>query len=104
MLDKSSVALTSERLLRIRRIEPEKRPRSHSSACARGPARSRPANGKLVFVHGYNVDFENALKRIARFAFDLDFSGTCLLFSWPSKAKLLRYATTATAPTSPSTT
>ena len=45
----------------------------------------------LVFVHGYNVDFESALKRIAQIAFDLDFSGTCLLFSWPSKAKLLRY-------------
>jgi esterase/lipase superfamily enzyme len=90
-LDKSA-ALTSERLLRIRRIVP-------ADTAVQPFARLRPGTGSqpagerqaLVFVHGYNVDFESALKRIAQIAFDLDFSGTCLLFSWPSKAKLLRY-------------
>lgn len=38
----------------------------------------------LVFVHGYNVNFEAAARRAAQLAFDLEFPGRVVLFSWPS--------------------
>ncbi len=93
MLDRSSAALTSERQLHIRHIAPADAAAQPFERVRAGRA-AQPAGQRqaLVFVHGYNVDFENALKRIAQIAFDLDFSGTCLLFSWPSKGRLLRYA------------
>jgi esterase/lipase superfamily enzyme len=44
----------------------------------------RPDWGTLVFVHGFNVDFNEALFRAAQIAFDLKFQGTVLLLSWPA--------------------
>lgn len=38
----------------------------------------------LVFVHGYNVDFDYAMFRAAQIAFDMGFDGLPLVFSWPS--------------------
>jgi esterase/lipase superfamily enzyme len=37
----------------------------------------------FVFVHGFNVSFENALRRTAQIAYDLNFDGAPFLFSWP---------------------
>lgn len=45
----------------------------------------------LLFVHGYNVDFETAARRAAQFAYDLEFPGVCVLYSWPSDGTTLRY-------------
>jgi esterase/lipase superfamily enzyme/Tfp pilus assembly protein PilF len=45
----------------------------------------------LVFVHGYNVTFENALKRAAQIAYDLRFDGPVFAYSWPSQGNLLSY-------------
>ena len=39
----------------------------------------------LVFVHGFNVTFEDAMRRTAQIAYDLHFKGPVILFSWPSK-------------------
>lgn len=39
----------------------------------------------FVFVHGYNVTFEQALYRTAQLAHDLEFDGVPYLYSWPSK-------------------
>ena len=39
----------------------------------------------LVFVHGYNVTFENALFRAAQIAYDTKFSGPVFLFSWAGR-------------------
>jgi len=39
----------------------------------------------LVFVHGYNVTFEDAARRTAQMAYDLAFDGPAAFFSWPSK-------------------
>jgi len=44
----------------------------------------RPDWGTLVFVHGFNVDFNEALFRAAQIAFDLKFQGAVLLLSWPA--------------------
>ncbi|OQX04549.1 MAG: hypothetical protein BWK76_28570, partial [Desulfobulbaceae bacterium A2] len=49
------------------------------------------ANDLLVFLHGYNVTFEEAAQRAAQLAWDLLFSGRVLLFSWPSLGSLPWY-------------
>ena len=46
----------------------------------------------FVFVHGYKVSFENALRRTAQIAYDLDFDGAAFLFSWPSRDSYFSYA------------
>ncbi len=45
----------------------------------------------LIFLHGYNVTFEEAAMRAAQFAFDTKFLGVVVLFSWPSLGALSRY-------------
>jgi len=54
-------------------------------------ARRAPDRGALVFVHGYNVDFAEALRRTAQIAFDIGFEGAPVLFSWPSQGSLAGY-------------
>lgn len=49
------------------------------------------AQDVLLFIHGYNVDFECAARRAAQFACDLEFPGVCVLYSWPSEGVTLRY-------------
>jgi esterase/lipase superfamily enzyme/Tfp pilus assembly protein PilF len=39
----------------------------------------------VVFVHGFNVSFENAVKRAAQLGYDLNFDGPIFLYSWPSR-------------------
>lgn len=48
-------------------------------------------NEALLFIHGFNVSFPSAIQRTAQIAFDLDFEGTALAFSWPSQAALEAY-------------
>jgi len=45
----------------------------------------------LVFVHGYNVEFDDAARRTAQLAYDLGFKGPAITFSWPSQATLPGY-------------
>ena len=45
----------------------------------------------LLFVHGYNMSFEEALRRSGQIAHDLRPRGQVLLFSWPSQAKATLY-------------
>ncbi len=45
----------------------------------------------FVFIHGFNVTFENAAKRTAQIHFDLKFSGVPIFFSWPSRASVRHY-------------
>lgn len=45
----------------------------------------------LVFVHGYNVTFEDAARRTAQIAYDLNFPGVPVFFSWPSQGGLVKY-------------
>lgn len=48
-------------------------------------------NQAFVFIHGYNVTFEDALRRTAQIKYDLGFSGPAILFSWPSHGKTSHY-------------
>lgn len=45
----------------------------------------------IVFVHGFNVSFRNAIYKAAQLKFDLAFAGPMVLFSWPSKGKMTAY-------------
>jgi esterase/lipase superfamily enzyme len=45
----------------------------------------------FVFIHGYNVSFEDACRRTAQIAEDLKFSGAPMLYSWPSDGKKANY-------------
>jgi esterase/lipase superfamily enzyme len=45
----------------------------------------------LVFVHGYNTRFDRAVFRFAQFAHDSDADAAPVLFSWPSRGRLLDY-------------
>jgi len=46
----------------------------------------------LVFIHGFNVTFEEAAERAAQVAFDLEFQGVPMVFSWPSRGNPLLYS------------
>jgi esterase/lipase superfamily enzyme len=63
-------------------------------------ARAEASAGKdvLVFVHGFNTSFEDALRRTAQIAYDLKFAGVPITYSWPSQgsAAPLGYTTDET--------
>ena len=42
----------------------------------------------LVFIHGFNVSFEEAVRRTAQIAHDIPFPGTPVSYSWPSTASI----------------
>jgi esterase/lipase superfamily enzyme len=46
------------------------------------------ARQMLVFVHGFNESFDDAIKRTAQIAYDLAFDGPAIAFSWPSQGGL----------------
>jgi esterase/lipase superfamily enzyme len=46
----------------------------------------------LVFLHGFNVTFEEAAIRAAQIGFDLKVQGATAFFSWPSFGKVSKYA------------
>lgn len=50
-----------------------------------------PSNDVFVFIHGYSNSFEDAARRAAQLAYDLDFDGTPMIFSWPSQASTAAY-------------
>lgn len=45
----------------------------------------------LVFVHGYNTSFREAVFKAAQIAFDTNFAGRVVAFSWPSGNSVARY-------------
>ena len=49
----------------------------------------------LVFIHGFNVTFEDAAIRAAQMAVDLKIPGVAAFFSWPSKGRLSVFDYTA---------
>jgi esterase/lipase superfamily enzyme/uncharacterized protein YjbI with pentapeptide repeats len=47
--------------------------------------------GVLLFIHGYRVSFEDAIRRTAQLAHDLKFNGVPVLYSWTSQNTLRGY-------------
>lgn len=50
-----------------------------------------PAKEAFVFVHGFNVPFNEAAMRTAQMAYDMNFEGLPILYSWPSRGSVLSY-------------
>lgn len=49
------------------------------------------AGSVLVFVHGYNTRYEEAVYRFAQLVHDANFAGTAILFAWPSRGSAPLY-------------
>lgn len=47
----------------------------------------------MALAHGYNNDFDAAIKRATQLAFDLQFDGVVIPFTWPSQGEVLGYMT-----------
>jgi esterase/lipase superfamily enzyme len=47
----------------------------------------------FLFVHGYNVTFDDAARRTAEISFELSFDGAPVFFTWPSQGTLVGYPT-----------
>ncbi|AFL82334.1 hypothetical protein Aeqsu_2893 [Aequorivita sublithincola DSM 14238] len=45
----------------------------------------------FVFMHGYNVSFDEAVMRTAQIAHDVSFKGAPICYSWPSRASVDGY-------------
>lgn len=45
----------------------------------------------MVFIHGYNVKFDDAVRRTAQIAYDVEFDGAPICYSWPSLGGLDKY-------------
>jgi esterase/lipase superfamily enzyme len=54
--------------------------------------KASPSRDVFIFVHGFNNTFEDAARRAAQMAYDLDFDGTPLMYSWPSQGSTTAYA------------
>lgn len=45
----------------------------------------------FIFIHGYNVTFQDAARRTAQMSYDLAFDGAAVFYSWPSQGKTAAY-------------
>ncbi len=48
-----------------------------------------PRREVFVFIHGFNVSFEDAARRTAQIHYDLKFAGAPIFFSWPANNKFI---------------
>ena len=48
-------------------------------------------NQAMVFVHGFNTSFDDAMKRATQLSFDLQFDGILIAFAWPSQGLARSY-------------
>jgi len=56
-----------------------------------GAVNTSAEKAALVFVHGYNVAFDDAIFRAAQLKVDLHFQGPVTAYSWPSRNSVLGY-------------
>lgn len=52
---------------------------------------SSPREEALLFIHGYNVGFSEAVQRTAQIAYDLRFPGAAVCYTWPSQGGMASY-------------
>lgn len=57
----------------------------------RGHVKQARSKDLFLFVHGFNNTFEDSARRAAQLMYDLDFDGTPLLYSWPSRGSPFAY-------------
>lgn len=85
---------------RITRLEFHEDPERHFVIIARAlqspqefwaSIKSLDKSSALLFIHGFNVVFDDAVYRAAQLAADLEFDGVAMLYSWASCGSLFRY-------------
>ncbi len=54
-------------------------------------AAAADSGSAFVFIHGYNVTFEDAARRTAQIAYDIGFEGAPIFYSWPSRGSTANY-------------
>jgi len=62
-------------------------------ASIKKPSRGRQKHDVLIFVHGFNNNFQESLYRLAQIDADARFNGIPILFAWPSQAEAVKYGT-----------
>jgi esterase/lipase superfamily enzyme len=79
--------------LRLQAVEPRERERFFSEIRAEMDAARQDgaAPHALVFLHGFNVSFEEAAIRAAQLDVDLKVEGATAFFSWPSRGSIAAY-------------
>jgi esterase/lipase superfamily enzyme len=65
--------------------------KSEFLASVAGRIRESSKKNSFIFVHGYNVAFDDAARRTGQIAYDLGFQGAPLFYSWPSQGKIAGY-------------
>ena len=81
---KRLLTLTDDRL-RLLGVSELERDAYWGGIAAHLAAVSAEERNALIFVHGYNVSFEDAALRAAQIGFDLSIKGAMAFFSWPSE-------------------
>jgi esterase/lipase superfamily enzyme len=90
--DRSGKELTVADRLKVVGVRSMKDSASYAALAAEALSRTHLYKGQtLVFVHGYNVSFEEALQRAGQIAFDLEFDGLLVPFAWPSRRRFTDY-------------
>jgi esterase/lipase superfamily enzyme len=84
-LQKATGRQTNETDLSIHRLQATSSPADIAASVRDRLSRAGRFPGQaLLYVHGYNNSFDEAVKRAAMIAFDLDFDGATFVFTWPS--------------------
>ncbi len=65
--------------------------RENFFAALKTQVRASAGKSAFVFVHGFNVSFEDAARRTGQMAYDLGFDGAPVFYSWPSRGDLAAY-------------
>ncbi len=73
----------------VRKISPEEPDAYFARMQTEMAQRSRKE--AFVFIHGFNTSFDAAAKRAAQLAYDMDYRGVPILYSWPSAGKTFMY-------------
>lgn len=84
--------LTDAETLKIVRTRQLPTPKQFSSSIRASQSHSTIfKNQAIVFVHGFNNDFEGTMKRTTQLSFDLQFDGIAIPFTWPSQGSVTAY-------------
>lgn len=86
-------AATNAAALAITAVSTVNGPRLAALVKNAAPAARLYGGAALVFVHGYNNSFDDAIRRTAQLVRDLNFDGPAFAFAWPSQGSVLRYGT-----------
>ncbi|MDO8047335.1 alpha/beta fold hydrolase [Janthinobacterium sp. SUN211] len=72
-------------------LSAEVQDRGNFFAALKTQIRASAGKSAFIFVHGYNMSFEDAARRTGQMAYDLGFDGAPVFYSWPSRGEVAGY-------------